>query len=381
MQYQQHHQQQLPIHNHHYESEYSFVPIRELEQDPNIYANVYSEPMQHESYGSHQLHFDTQLHLALDDDNQGDNQPTIYQPIHTPISPATTPTIIPHSNHHIEPHPEQHETVEGSHYEQQLVLDEYCEEAPNPPDDDFTYDDFDESCHSFPNDNVEHAIDKKIEEFIQNKRNKGNPKICTVCNKLFRTNYKLREHMTTHAENGVKYVCDFGDCKKSFRSKIGLKEHAARHCNKFNFTCTHCDKKFLLRSYFVAHQKIHSDVKSFACSMCSRNFKSKQNLINHENFHYGLKHFSCTSCSKQFTTKSNLDNHVKTSHMQGEQFECEDCHKFFKTKTYLKVHRKSHYKEWQTHACDVCGKTFAQLCDLKIHSKTHTKEREFVCEV
>jgi uncharacterized Zn-finger protein len=384
----QQYQQQIPIHNAHYESEYSFVPIRELEQDQNIYANVYSE---HESYGSHQLHFDTQLHLALDDDNQGE-QSTIYQPIHTPISPATTPTIIPHSNHHhIEPQSEpqiqqqqQQETVEGSHYEEQLAINEYPDDAQNAPDDDFTYDDFDESCHSFPNDrnNVEHAIDKKIEEFIQNKRNKGNPKICTVCNKLFRTNYKLREHMLSHAENNAKYLCDFENCNKAFRSKIGLKEHAARHRGEFNFSCSHCDKKFLLRSYFLAHQKIHSNVKNFSCSMCTRTFKSKQNLINHENFHYGLKHFTCPNCPKQFTTKSNLDNHVKTSHiMQSEQFECMECHKFYKTKHYLSVHFKTHFKELQNHECDTCGKRFIQLCDLKIHQKVHTKEKSFVCEV
>lgn len=369
--------QQLPIHNH-YESEYSFVP-RDLEvQDPNIYANVYAESVpgqQLETYEGHQLHFDTQLHLALDDDNQAN----IYQQMHTPISPATTPTLIPHTNVMVE----QEISQQVDYVEQTAVVTEYKEELPNPPDDDFTYDDFDESCQSFPSDrnNVDNAIDKKIEEFIQNKRNKGNPKICTVCNKLFRTNYKLREHMQTHAENNAKYICDFESCSKAFRSKIGLKEHVARHRGEFKFTCEICDKKFLLHSYFLAHKKIHSNVKTFSCTMCPKTFKSKQNLLNHENYHYGLKLFACETCQKQFTTKSNLDFHIKTTHTQANQFECEDCHKMFKTKNYLKVHRKTHYKELQNHTCDVCQKTFIQLCDLKIHSRTHTNKRDFVCEV
>lgn len=369
--------QQLPIHNH-YESEYSFVP-RDLEvQDPNIYANVYAESVpgqQLETYEGHQLHFDTQLHLALDDDNQAN----IYQQMHTPISPATTPTLIPHTNVMVE----QEISQQVDYVEQAAVVTEYKEELPNPPDDDFTYDDFDESCQSFPSDrnNVDNAIDKKIEEFIQNKRNKGNPKICTVCNKLFRTNYKLREHMQTHAENNAKYICDFESCNKAFRSKIGLKEHVARHRGEFKFTCEICDKKFLLHSYFLAHKKIHSNVKTFSCTMCPKTFKSKQNLLNHENYHYGLKLFVCETCQKQFTTKSNLDFHIKTTHTQANQFECEDCHKMFKTKNYLKVHRKTHYKELQNHTCDVCQKTFIQLCDLKIHSRTHTNKRDFVCEV
>lgn len=382
MQYQHH--PQPPIHNPHYESEYSFVPIRDLEvQDQNIYENVYTEPVQHshETYGGNQL-FDTQLHLALDDDNQGDNHSmvsmtneSIYQQMHTPISPATTPTLIPHTNH-------QEIQIENQYVEQPTASTTTVVEE-TPPEDDFTYDDFDESCQSFPSDrnNIDNAIDKKIEEFIQNKRNKGNPKICTVCNKLFRTNYKLREHMQTHAENNAKYLCEFEGCNKAFRSRIGLKEHEARHRGEFNFSCSTCDKKFLLHSYLLAHQKIHSNVRAFSCSMCSKSFKTKQSLINHENFHYGLKLHTCNICQKQFTTKSNLDVHVKNTHTEVAQYECEDCHKTFKTKNYLKVHRKTHYKELQNHACDVCGKTFIQLCDLKIHAKTHTNQRDFVCEV
>lgn len=380
MQHQYLHQpQQIPDHPH-YDPEYSFAPIRDLEPEI-IYSSAYTEQQpQHDPYTAHQLHFDTQLHLALDDDNQADNQSmvsmahneNIYHQMHTPISPATTPTLIPHTSHQV---------TESQYIEKPAATELEFQETP--PDDDFTYDDFDESCQSFPSDrnNVDNAIDKKIEEFIQNKRNKANPKICTVCNKLFRTNYKLREHMQTHAENNAKFLCDFEGCNKAFRSKIGLKEHAARHRDEFNFTCSDCGKKFLLRSYFLAHQKIHSNVKSFQCTMCSKSFKSKQNLVNHENYHYGLKLFNCEVCQKQFTTKSNLDFHVKTSHTQMEQFECDECHKTFKTKNYLKIHRKTHFKELQNHACEICGKTFIQLCDLKIHIKTHTNQRDFVCEV
>ena len=85
-----------------YDSEYSFAPI----ESESIYSNVYTEqvPQHQDTYSSHhQLHFDTQLQLALDDDNQADNQSmvsmgnneNIYQ-VHTPISPSTTPTLIPH---------------------------------------------------------------------------------------------------------------------------------------------------------------------------------------------------------------------------------------------------------------------------------------------
>ncbi|KAG5668630.1 hypothetical protein PVAND_016565 [Polypedilum vanderplanki] len=349
--------------------QHEFADIMRSMQQPqyepqydSIYPSVYDEnpAVQNDTqdYQPNMYHLDHELHLALDDNHSLISMPTnnndsIYQQqVQTPSTPHIELQSDPVPNEPISP----------------------------PPFDDFPYDDFDESRESFPSDrnNVDNAIDKKIEEFIQNKRSKTNPKICTICNKLFRTNYKLREHMQTH-ENNPKFICEFSECGKTFKSKIGLKEHSARHTGQFNFTCDICQKQFLLRSYFLAHQKIHSNAKAFACTMCNKTFKSKQNLVNHENFHYGLKLFPCF-CGKSFTTKTNLDVHAKSHEQQVEQFECNVCGKFFKTRAYLKVHTKTHYKSLQNYACH-CGKTFIQLCDLKIHSKTHTNQRDFVCEI
>lgn len=319
-----------------------------------------------------------ELHLALED-NQNDNNSLISMPTEHIYEQMQTPTA---TNHHI--HSDEIDQPQELDEVPKIESPENCSiSIEQQTNDDFTYDDFDESCQSFPSDrnHIDNAIEQKIEEFIQNKRNKSNPKICTVCNKLFRTNYKLSEHMRTH-ENNPKFICNYPDCNKTFKSKIGLKEHAAKHTGQYSYSCETCDKKFLLRSYYLAHQKIHSNVKNFSCSLCSKTFKNKQNLVNHENFHYGLKLFICETCQKSFTTKTNLDVHVKTSHTQAEQqFECNVCKKYFKTRAYLKVHQKTHYKELQNYACKICSKTFIQLCDLKIHLKTHTNQKDYICEV
>lgn len=341
------------------------------------------------------------LHLALDDDNQTDNQSlvsisnnenlyqTAHQPNISPLSPATTPSLVQAPQ--LTPQPSE---VQNCFIEETTVTDQYAEPVeiqpeneyfdsfPNDDNDSFTYDDFDESCQSVPSDrnNVDNAIDKKIEEFIQNKGSKTNPKICTVCNKLFRTNYKLRVHMETH-DNNAKFICTFEGCNKAFKSKIGLQEHAAKHTGNYSFTCEVCQKQFLLRSYFVAHQRIHSNAnqKTFSCSLCSKTFKSKQNLIDHENCHLGLKYFKCEICQKSYTTKTHLDIHMK-SHNQLDQFQCSVCKKLFKSKNYLKIHIKTHFDELKNYSCGYCGKKFIQMSDLKIHSRTHTGERSFVCE-
>ena len=391
-------------------------PIRGI--DENMYVNVeniYSSTpgpttIQSANDYDHQCSYiEHDLHLALDDDNQTDNQSlvsisnenmyqTVLQPHISPLSPATPPTLVQHPQ--LTPQqPEMLTKVEDCYTEDYVVAESYVEhqqvEQPesenecfesfaNEDNDSFTYDDFDESCQSVPSDrnNVDNAIDKKIEEFIQNKGKKANPKICTVCNKLFRTNHKLKCHMETHAENNAKHVCTFTNCNKAFKSKIGLQEHAARHTGDFNFTCETCHKKFLLRSYFLAHQRIHSkaNLKVFPCSLCTKTFKSKQNLIDHEACHLGLKYYKCEVCEKSFTTKTHLDCHLKTHNQIDQQFSCSVCNKSFKTKSYLKVHIKTHFDDLKNYTCGYCGKKFIQMSDLKIHSRTHTKEKSFVCE-
>lgn len=402
----------LPIHYNTSHDDYypsEMEPIRGIEE--NMYVNVEniysSTPAPTTIQSSHDYdnqcsYIEHDLHLALDDENQTDNQSlvsmsnndniyqTVHQPHISPMSPATTPILVQPPQ--ITPQPIK---TEGCYIEDAAAVNQYAEPAVVPPEgeyfdafpqddnDSFTYDDFDESCQSAPSDrnNVDNAIDKKIEEFIQNKGNKANPKICTVCNKLFRTNYKLRVHMETHAENNAKFVCGFDGCSKAFKSKIGLQEHAAKHTGDYKFTCEVCQKKFMLRSYFVAHQRIHSNAKQkiFSCSLCPKTFKSKQNLIDHENCHLGLKYFKCDVCEKSFTTKTHLDVHLK-SHSQLDQFMCSVCQKFFKSKNYLKIHIKTHFDELKNYSCGYCGKKFIQMSDLKVHSRTHTGERSFVCE-
>jgi len=324
------------------------------------------------------------LHLVLDDENPPNNHELVMNdnnsmyhhhqipmPIVSPITPATTPMLIQLPRDDIGNQPNEFEAVK---------------EVAKPEDDDndFHYDDFDESCQSGgPTDrnNVDNAIDKKIEEFIANKGKKANPKICTVCNKIFRTNYKLRVHMETH-EPTAKFTCSFDGCGKAFKSLIGMQEHAAaKHTGEYKYTCDVCQKRFLLRSYFMSHQKTHQLERTFACSLCSKTYRTKQNLIDHENCHLGVKQFKCSDCEQSFTTKNHLDVHHRMKHRQNDSVTCTVCQKSFKSRSYMKIHIKTHFEELKNYTCGVCSKNFIQMSDLKIHARLHTQEKLFICEI
>lgn len=336
------------------------------------------------------------LHSLMDDDNQVDHNSLVMsstqgmyvnQPHCSPLSPAT-PIYVPPPE--ITPQPDNcyqtNETIHQQQFVEQTVVEienNLTETYQENDNDSFTFSDLDdeESQSEPPSDrnNVDNAIDKKIEEFTQNKGTKA-PKICTVCNKIFRTNYKLSVHMETH-DKKKSFVCEVETCKKVLKTKGGLKEHSAKHQGIFNFSCEDCDKKFLLKSYYVAHRRFHSDKprKTFDCSLCPKTFKSKQNLIDHENCHLGVRFFKCEICGKSFNTKTHLDVHTR-SHGSQAMINCPVCNKVLKSKIYLRTHLKTHDDNLKNYSCDICKKKFIQKSDLLKHQTTHTKDKPWICE-
>lgn len=65
-----------------------------------------------------------------------------------------------------------------------------------------------------------------------NAAKKNKSKVCNVCGKQYKTNYKLAEHMRKHTGE-QPYKCN--SCDKAFRSKIGYTQHIATHTGKLNY--------------------------------------------------------------------------------------------------------------------------------------------------
>ena len=123
---------------------------------------------------------------------------------------------------------------------------------------------------------------------------------CTICEKVFRRNCHLVNHMRSHNPGGMK------DTQRNERGA-----NQSYNDSKPIFTCNVCNKTFLKKGTLKLHSRIHQKNKPFACAICGKTFNYKCNLLSHQLTHKdnGAKPFQCEVCNKQFSYKGSLKYH------------------------------------------------------------------------
>ncbi|XP_014097429.2 zinc finger protein 391 [Bactrocera oleae] len=175
---------------------------------------------------------------------------------------------------------------------------------------------------------------------------------CPECEKKFTRKFQLKLHMISVHKlgDGLQYECK--DCCKTFASRHSLSYHQRSvHSDERPFACTHCDRRFVLRTQLSSHLRIHTG-------------EAKPRI------------FQCPVCDKRWPTKSVLRTHMR-SHVvtQERPFKCDQCEKAFFTRGHLSSHLLVHSGE-KPFSCPTCGKSYQCVGNLNNHmARQHDFER------
>ncbi|XP_017486898.1 PREDICTED: zinc finger protein 182-like [Rhagoletis zephyria] len=175
---------------------------------------------------------------------------------------------------------------------------------------------------------------------------------CPECEKKFTRKFQLRLHMISvhNLGDGLQYECN--ECYKTFASRHSLSYHQRSvHSDERPFACTHCDRRFILRTQLSSHLRIHTGETI-------------------------PRTFECLECSKRWRTKSDLRTHMRTHvKVQERPFKCDQCEKAFFTRGHLNSHLLVHSGE-KPFACPTCGKSYQCVGNLNNHmARQHDFER------
>lgn len=74
-----------------------------------------------------------------------------------------------------------------------------------------------------------------------------------MCGKAFETKHRLRKHKSYWHKSDLNWQCNF--CEKAFREERNLQEHMATHTGVQLYKCPHCQKESRSKSNMYVHIK------------------------------------------------------------------------------------------------------------------------------
>ena len=178
---------------------------------------------------------------------------------------------------------------------------------------------------------------------------------CNVCEKVFTTNEKYKEHKKKCTKVPKKHVCS--KCSKGFTSRTYLVQHYDyHHTNKpKQFRCETCNTDFELEKSFKEHnRRLHNpgDYK-YMCDFCSRKFWHRQEFTLHRAHHTGNKPFHCGICKlASFADPHRLTHHLKTCSKENS-YKCNQCGGMYSDQKSLSTHVSDHHDKTKQ-KCPIC---------------------------
>ena len=215
---------------------------------------------------------------------------------------------------------------------------------------------------------------------------------CANCEKKFKTELYLNNHMKFIHDTAVNLSCKCKICEKPFKSKRHLQSHNSRmHTirsaeDEKRYQCSTCKNKFKNSDILNKHiEAVHED-KKWRCDICYKPFSRKSHLELHvKRIHEKIKDYKCDSCEKSYASNHELNKHIKTLHLQLEMpkyQKCELCNKTMQESTLKKHVKQFHGTKKILFSCDICQKGFINLGKINLHMKKmhSSNETPYECD-
>ena len=147
---------------------------------------------------------------------------------------------------------------------------------------------------------------------------------CSICDRSYTEEYKLKEHFQVKHEKSVHFKCQL--CDREFTSKGGLKYHTRTvHRKDFAYWCEGCCKGFNYLQFYQAHMNKHNGPAQYKCNVCNKEFTYLATLSMHRKTCVGagqINSLACEMCGETFMNEKDLKEHTVTEHFDVSRFRC-----------------------------------------------------------
>lgn len=197
--------------------------------------------------------------------------------------------------------------------------------------------------------------------------------MCTICNKDYFTESRLKVHMRAHLPEKDRLTVPCPYCDRKFSQRCSMRQHInGFHRQMRPYICDQCGRRCKTMAALNEHQLVHTNECPFECEICHRRFKNKPRLKSHLETHTGSTHI-CPVCGLQLNTRRTLRAHLLV-HSDEKRFKCQFCDAAFKRSKAFKNHLILH-TGMRPYKCNFCGKAFSNGSNCRAHKrKCHPKE-------
>ena len=203
---------------------------------------------------------------------------------------------------------------------------------------------------------------------------------CEICEKIFHSKKKLKQHQIWHGERN--HECDI--CHKMFPGEELVKRHKDKtHVSKLIPCRWNCGQIFNSHGGRIRHERTNHYLNKpleRICDICGKPCPTEFALKSHKKTHLNpserIEEYRCSICSEKFPNRRQRTDHRKIVHNIA-RIECPKCNKKFEEERHLKSHMKKHEssrvkKDPNIHSCHQCSsdKKYT-ITELRRHLKIH----------